>query len=376
MQPLVSGAVGQLGRANAPAPADSIIDVPGVEELTESQRTAVFKKAEAITPPPDKEEDDEECRVLEAQARQDLESDGCAPCYPPHLAVPVHSPPDEYRQIIDYWKSFSSTEDVVLCAQRSDWRDFRQAQQILRHRYRNKPFTMFVDEIRSRRRGHGLDDNTWIEFQDYHLKLHERQEKKRDEILKELDNTQKEEAGNMVMEGSEHASMAQERPFHRGLEFAERTLRWHELMLSWIEQCRLETAPLPPTPVEQGSSDQSSSSNRQRRSKRPNTPAVLGKVRVSKSMPKGQNVRTRKIKATESTPISVDSAVTRQSSSQQTSKRREMKPRRAKEKALGQLLSQRVAKVNRFADTGAKSRSRTQSSSDGQIRHRAKPRRR
>ncbi|KAI4100499.1 MAG: hypothetical protein L6R37_005450 [Teloschistes peruensis] len=250
---------------------------------------------------------------------------------------------------------------------------------------------MFIDEIRSRRRGHGLDDNvhllldpqqqsgqqTWIEFQDYHLKLHERQEKKRDEILKALDSTQKGEAGNMVMEDSEHASMAQERPFHRGLEFAERTLRWHEVMLSWIEQCRLETGPLPPTPVEQGSSDQSSSSNRQRRSKRPNTPAVVGKVRVSKSTPKGQNVRTRKIEATESTPISVDSAVTIQSSSQQTSKRREMKPRRAKEKALGQLLSHKVAKANRFADTGAETRSRTQCcSSDGQIRHRAKPRRR
>jgi len=34
------------GRANAPASADSIIAVPGVETLPESQRIAVLKKAE------------------------------------------------------------------------------------------------------------------------------------------------------------------------------------------------------------------------------------------------------------------------------------------------------------------------------------------
>ncbi|GAB1311977.1 hypothetical protein MFIFM68171_02187 [Madurella fahalii] len=79
----------------------SIIAVPGVETLPESQRITVLKKAEqrlisdhpdaddlqlrlqTITPPPDEEEDDEESRLLEAQARQDLESDGCPPCYPP-----------------------------------------------------------------------------------------------------------------------------------------------------------------------------------------------------------------------------------------------------------------------------------------------------
>lgn len=34
------------GRANAPTSADSIIAVPGVETLPESQRIAVLKKAE------------------------------------------------------------------------------------------------------------------------------------------------------------------------------------------------------------------------------------------------------------------------------------------------------------------------------------------
>lgn len=323
--------------------------------------------------------------MLEAQARQDLDGDGCPPCYPPHLDVPVRNPPEEYRQIIEYWQSFSSTGDVVLCAQRSDWRRFRESQRRLRYRYRNKSFSVFMDEVRERRRAHGLDDNihllldpqqqsrqqNWIEFQDHHLKLHEWQKKKRDGLQKDLDNTQK-GAGDTDMEGSERAAQ-QERAIHQRLEYAETTLRWHEVILRWIEQWRLAMDPLPSTPVEKGSGDQSSSSNRQRRSERRNTPAVLGKVRVSKSTPKGQNIRTRTSKATICKPIS---AVTIQSSTQQMPKRREIKPRRAKEKALGQFLPQRVAKANRFADTGTKSRSRTQCSGDGQIRDRARPQRR
>ncbi|KAL8682628.1 MAG: hypothetical protein Q9186_001315 [Xanthomendoza sp. 1 TL-2023] len=383
------------GRTNAPAPADSIIAVPGVETLPESQRITVLERLEQrlrsghpdadalrsrlqdITPPPDEEEDEEECRVLETQARQDLENDGCPPCYPPSLDVPVRNPPEEYRQIIEYWQSFSSTDDAVLCAQRSDWRKFRQAQRRLRHRYRNISFSIFVDEVRGRRRAHSLDDNvhllldpqqqsrqqTWIEFQDYHLKRHEWQEKKRDELQKDLINTPK-EAGVTDMEGSEHAAQ-QERAIHPHLEYAERNLRWHEVFLCWIEQCRLATDPLPLTPVDKGSSDQNSSFNRQRRSKRPNTQAVLGKVRVSKSTPKRQTIPTRTSKATITTPIPVASAVTIPGSAQQMPKRREVKPRRAKEKALAQLLPQRVAKANRVADIKTMSRSRTQCSGNG-----------
>jgi hypothetical protein len=134
--------------------------------------------------------------------------------------------------------------------------------------------------------------------------------------------------------------------------------------------------PLPPTPVEKGSGDQNSLSNRQRRSKRRDTLAVLGKVRVSKFTPKCQNIRTRTFKATISKPISVASAVTMSSSTyQQMPKRREIKPWRAKEKALGQFLPQRVAKVDRLANNGTTSRSREQCSGDGQIGDRARPQR-
>lgn len=267
----------------------SIIAVSGDETLTESQRITVLRKAEqrlisdypdadalhlrlqTITPPPDEEEDDEETRVLEAQARQDLESDGCPPCYPSHIDVPVRNPPEEYRHIVEYWQSISSTGDVVLCAQMSDWLKFRESQQRLRYRYRNKSFSMFVDKVRECRQAHGLHGNVhllldpqqqswqqnWIEFQDYHLRLHELQRKKRDRLQTELDNIQR-EATDMDMKGSAH-SPHREEAICRSLEYAERNLRWHEVFLCWIEQCRVSIDLLPGKPDEKGNGDQNSS---------------------------------------------------------------------------------------------------------------------
>ena len=211
----------------------------------------------------------------------------------------------------------------------------------------------------------------WIEFQDYHLKIHERQEKKRDGLQKDLNNTRK-EAGDTDMEGPEYTAQ-QERAIHQRLEYAETILRWHKVILCWIEQYRFAMDPLPSTPVDKGSDSMSRPSNRQRHSKRRDALAVLGQVRVSKSTPKFQNIRIRTSKATISKPISVDPAVTlHRSTQEQMPKRRETKPRRAKEKALGQLRPQRVAKANRFADAGTKSRSRTRCSGDGQIQGQAR----
>jgi len=272
---------------------------------------------------------------------------------------------------------------VILCAQRSDWRRFRESQRRLRHGYRNKPFSIFVNEVRERRRAHELNDNVhllwdpeqqsrqqnWIEFQDYHLKLHEWQKKKRDGLQKDLNDTQK-EVSDTGMKGSERAAQ-QESAVRQRLKYAATTLRWHEVILRWIEQRRLAIVS---PPVEKGSGDQTFSSNRQRRSRRGSTPVVLGKVRVSKSASKGQNIRTRTFEATICKPISVDSAVTIPST-QQMLKRREIKPRRVQKKALDQFLSQRATKANRFADTGIKSRFRTQCSSDEQNRDRARPQR-
>ena len=184
--------------------------------------------------------------MLEAQARKDLESDDCSASYSPHLDIPVRNSPEEHRTIIGYWQSFSSTGDVVLCAERSDWRNFRASQVRVRGRYRNELFSTYVDEVRERRRRHGLggdvhlllysqqqsQQENWVEFQNYHLKRHERLEKKRDELKKELDDAQK-KAGDTDMIGSEHTAQ-NEKVIQRRLEYVERTLRWHEIILRWI----------------------------------------------------------------------------------------------------------------------------------------------
>ena len=203
-------------------------------------------------------------------------------------------------------------------------------------------------------------------------------DKKRDEQQKNLDGAQK-EAFDTNTKGSERAAQ-HEIAIQQRLEYAESTLRWHEVILWWIEQRQFAMVPSPLTLVEKGSSDKNALPNavrrasiRQRRSERPNTPAVLGKVRVLKPTPKSQNMRTQAFKATTSKPIIVS---TIPNSTQQMLMRREIKPRRAKEMAPREFRPHRVTKVNRFADTGTKSRSGTQCSGVGQTRDRAKPQRR
>ena len=77
-----------------------------------------------MTPPVDEEEEDEESRLLEVQSRKELENEGCPPCYPPDLDIPLRNIPEKYRAITSYWKSFPGTGDVVLRAQLSDWQNF------------------------------------------------------------------------------------------------------------------------------------------------------------------------------------------------------------------------------------------------------------
>jgi hypothetical protein len=193
----------------------------------------------------------------------------------------------------------------VLCAQRSDWQKFRASQTRVRDRYRNKLCT-YVDEVHERRRRHGLDDDVhllldsqqsrqenWIEFQNYHLKHHERLKKKRDGLKKDLDAQKR--ASETDTEGSKRATQ-NENAIQRRLEYTERTLRWHEVLLGWIEQQRLTMDPQPLTPIEEDSGDQNAvlkavreASTRQRRS---DSSAVLGKVRVSKPKSKNRNTRT------------------------------------------------------------------------------------
>ena len=295
----------------------------------------------------------------------------------------MRNPPEEYRQIVGYWQSLSSTGDVVLCAQRSDWRNFRASQGRVRSRYRKEQFSAFVDEVRERRRRHGLgggvhlmvdlqqqsQQENWIEFQNYHLKRHEDLEKKRNGLKK---------AGDAATIGSGRTAQNEE-AIQRRLEYAERTLRWLKVFLGWTEQQRLAMDQRPPSPIEEDSDDRSvvlRASIRQRRSRRPDTSTIFHKARVSKPSPKSRNMRVRTFKAPKSEPFIVNSAVTTPSSIQQVPKRQETKPRRAKETPLGQLCPQRVSKAKRSADADANSRPGTQRRGAWQTPDRARPQRR
>lgn len=123
------------------------------------------------------------CRAFEAQARQDLENEGCPPCYPPEVDVPLQNPPEKYQAIIEYWKSFAGTAEMALRPQLSNWRAFRAFQLKTRRYYRNISFSKYVDVIQERRQSHNLSGDVrllldpeqqsrlgnWIEFQNYHL---------------------------------------------------------------------------------------------------------------------------------------------------------------------------------------------------------------
>ena len=290
----------------------------------------------------------------------------------------MRNPSEEYRLITGYWKSFSSTGDVILCAQRSDWRKFRAAQQSVRDSYQHNSFSAFVDNVCERRRRHGLSGHVqllldlqqqsqqqnWIEFQNYHLTHHERLEKKRDGLKKKLNDCQK-KAGVTDVKGSERIAQ-NERAIQGRLEFAERTLRWHEVILWWIERQRVRMDPRSLTP-NKDTDDQNTTllkavlrvSTRQRQSRQPGTSTVRGMVRVSKPTPKSRKMRTQTFKALKSKPVIVDTDITTPNCIQHMPKHQETKPSCAKEKPLGplgQLCPQRVSKSNRFGGTSMKSR--------------------
>ncbi|KAK0261583.1 hypothetical protein LTR91_024985 [Friedmanniomyces endolithicus] len=364
------------------------ISIPGIEAVPESQRIAIFKKAEqrlvssrldadalrsrlqSITPPPlFGEERDEESRLLEAQARQDLESEGCAPCYPAHLKVPVRHPPEEYRLIIEYWQSLGVTDDVVLCAQRSDWRKFRHYQRLQRRYYRKKPFGFLEEEVRERRQRNGLDDDVrllpdprqqnrqqdWIEFQDFHLEFWERKTKDRQELRDRLEEARR-IASDRGAEGSGGAAW-DVTGIPQILEYADSILRWHDVFLQWIERQREAMEPHPSTPVEQSSGDQETSASRPR-DEPSKSPAEV--VEFSNST------------AQSTEPVPEDIALAFPNTARQIPKRRKSNPRRTKEKALAQFSPPRVAKASGSAGSRTKPRAGTQRSGARQNRVQAK----
>ena len=317
-----------------------------------------------MTPPVDEEAEDEESRSKEATARNVLKLEGCPPCYPSYLDIPLRDPPEKYQEIISYWKSFPGTGDVVLQAQLSDWKRFREFQKRVRRYYEHRSFNDFVDQVRERRRRHRLGGNvclrldleqsrleTWIEFQNWHLQHLEGFEKDRNELKKELYNAWK---------VAEEMGAADSEAYKQDLEDAEWELRRHHTLLHWTEQERLVMDTAYPTPVEEKDGDYRDAGAKAVRRVFPLTrrkkqaPAVSGEVRVSKAKQRKQNTPRQKRKSSEfeSATKALD---TLESKVLQASKRRENKPRRTKtDTPLRELRPQRVSKTKRFTDVNAK----------------------
>ena len=316
-----------------------------------------------MTPPLNEEVEDNNSRSIEAKARKTLVNEGCPPCYPTCLAIPLRDPPEKYQAIILYWKSFPGTGDVILQAQLSDWKRFREFQNAVRRYYRHRNFGEFVDQVRECRRRHGLAGNvcvrfdleqsrleTWFEFQDWHLQHLEGFEKNRDELRKALDNAREEAKSTSAAEDAEACQ--------QDLEYAEWELERHKTLLHWTEQERLAMGTGYPTSLEDREDRDAAPkaiSPPTRRKKQLEAPTVLGQVRVSKAKRRKQNTPRQKRKTPES-GSAIEVSDTPESSIPQAPKRRESKSRRTKTKTpLRPLCPQRVSKTKRFTEANAKS---------------------
>ncbi|KAI9793764.1 MAG: hypothetical protein M1835_007070, partial [Candelina submexicana] len=317
-----------------------------------------------MTPPVDQEAEDKEARAIEATARRVLINQGCPPCYPPHLEVPLQEPvPEKYQAIISYWQSFIGTGDVVLQAQLSDWERFCEFQKKVRRFYEqreHRDFGEFVDRVRERRGRRGLGGNvclrldlnqspleTWIEFQDWQLQLLQVFENERDELYK-------------TWKVAEEMGSADSGAHKQNLEYAEWKLQRHNTLLHWIEQERLEMDTGHRTTVEEVDGDHCDSAPKAvpavsalTRGKK-KAPTVFGDVRVSKATHRKRNTPRQKRKFSASKPA-IENMDTPESEVPRVSKRRDNQPRRFKtKKPLRKLNLQKITKRKVSNDANAK----------------------
>ncbi|MCJ1255218.1 hypothetical protein MMC24_003034 [Lignoscripta atroalba] len=206
------------------------------------------RKTPILTPPPNHEADTEDARYEEEQARKALHEDGCPSCYPADLDFPLQNISGEYERVVSYWKSLPGTGYAVLSAQLSDWRSFRGFQKRVRLHYLSRGnFHTFQDKVRDRRRRHGLEGDAslhsnpekhsrlenWIEFQDYHITIHERLEKAVG------DRATLNTAQETLMPGASEIGDAEESGISgERSKASESRLIYHEFLLQWIERQR------------------------------------------------------------------------------------------------------------------------------------------
>lgn len=194
-----------------------------------------------VTPPLDPNELAQEARLREEEARRSLEADGCPPCYPPSLTVPVRSAPGKYRDIVHHWLSSEGHGGVILCAQLQDWRQFRVSQK----ENRRKPFGTFVDQAGKRMRRHDIPlsvtlrldpeqqniTENWAEFHHYHLERLEYLEDKRDEWKEK-----RSEIGLSSGHSQERRMLDGDARFDLALNLAEHDIERQKCLLRWITQ--------------------------------------------------------------------------------------------------------------------------------------------
>lgn len=255
-----------------------------------------------LTPPVDEAEEKKISNSYELNARRELERDGCPPCYPPGLEIPPRNPPERYKAIVQYWQSFPRTDDVVLCAQLTNWRAFRARQSHDRRRFPGSSFNKFVDSVRDRLRKHGLGEGfslcldlgrqshfeNWVEYLHHNLKRKEQFEKRRDRLKGELSDTIKAEDIDAVLQE---------------LGTVERDLDRQKVLLAWIDEQR--AAMWAEAKVV---NNRTTASKAPRRTYTRGTPPVLRNFKVSKSMPKTRKRQHRKPSIAESERTTPDYA--------------------------------------------------------------------
>ncbi|KAL8942081.1 MAG: hypothetical protein Q9211_001557 [Gyalolechia sp. 1 TL-2023] len=272
-----------------------------------------------ITLPPDPPEVVlQEDISLETQSRQTLEEDGCVPCYPVGLEIPLPEQVGPYQGVVTYFKVHGRFGRCVLSSQLCDWKNFRNFQAKNRRYFvpRNT-FVAFQEKVRDRRRRHKLEGDAslhpdlkqqrrlddWIEYQDYHLLVREDLERMIKNDEEKLASVQ-EEAGGKSSPGSTALYNLRVFPYRINRDTSKR--KRHEGLLQWIEQQRLAMV------AEEGGDKIATTDHHDRgwdtrssvrkvsppenRTKKPKAVSVLGPVRsrISKTVPQDRNLRPRK----------------------------------------------------------------------------------
>lgn len=316
-----------------------------------------------------------------------MEGEGCPACYPTSLEFPLQNPPERYRAIISYYKSIPGTGKLVLCAQRLDWKAFREFQKVNRQYYVQrgiKPFSHFEEAVRQRRQRHNLEGDVhlrpeagqqhrlenWIEFQDYHLQRLEKWEKSIGDLESKLNKSQ-EEVDPADAAASEHETLGAESYDGGILESTKWRLKQLKVLLQWTEQERVVMDAGHARAAKGGGSDDRDgmikaaveAATAQRRSTRKKGRAILGPTPagVSKKEPSKRKGKTQPQKPkVQEAEAGIANLSTPQSVARRTSDSRKNKSRRTKEKGvLGPQRPGKISKVKRPADVKGESTSGT-----------------